>query len=802
MRIFYCFIIATLSLFLMLQTAQAGSNATPVNPDRVEAEEVFSPNPRLTLEPVLLTEPLTIDGVIDSAWRNCKCFANFTEFQPAENRRPPVGTSGYLTYDANNLYVAFVCEDPEISQLRASLTDRDKIFNDDWVCISIDPDNDQQKAYEFFINARGIQADQLWQANGNEDVSYDLVWQSEAQIYENYWAAEVRIPFESLRFPNREEQDWSIHLTRHFPRENDYKFSWMPISANNNSYMGQAGRIQFTMPRVQTDSKTLEVLPFAIGTQQSYRNVQGDGTENWQREQLETRAGFGIKYGFSSNLTTDFTYNPDFSQIESDAGQININNPFALFFSEKRPFFQEGSDIYVVDRNSTAGIAIDQFINLFYSRSINDPFYAGKISGRFGRVSVGYTAALDRSTPFIIPFEENTAVLATQERSYSNILRTRYDLGNQSQVGFILTDRRLLDSGSNSVAAVDASIRLSEKYTLTTLAGLTYTREPNDPQLSAGLNGSFEVDNKLKTASFDGESFYGRVLRAKINRDSRHWFATLAYQDFSPGFRADNGFIQSNSFRAAEYVGGYFFRFDDHPILTFIRPRMSVWRKYNYDGVVKDTGLRTSVVISLKNQTTVNASTFIFNRENLYGKQFGDARISWIYFENRALRSLAFNFFISGGRQINRLGMIGDPNNPFELVPSFNIQWGVTLIPSARLTDDLEYQDFKMWKSYGKDLIRGQKILRNTFAYQFSKRMFIRLIGEYNVVDYYSSSASRLVNRKYFTLDPMFSYKLNAFSVFYIGGHIGANNIYSTNINDLRMMNQSFFIKFQYFFRS
>jgi hypothetical protein len=349
---------------------------------------------------------------------------------------------------------------------------------------------------------------------------------------------------------------------------------------------------------------------------------------------------------------------------------------------------------------------------------------------------------------------------------------------------------------------VDASIRLSEKYTLTTLAGLTYTREPNDPQLSAGLNGSFEVDNTLKTASFDGESFYGRVLRAKINRDSRHWFATLAYQDFSPGFRADNGFIQSNSFRAAEYVGGYFFRFDDHPILTFIRPRMSVWRKYNYDGVVKDTGLRTSVVISLKNQTTVNASTFIFNRENLYGKQFGDARISWIYFENRALRSLAFNFFISGGRQINRLGMIGDPNNPFELVPSFNLQWGITLIPSARLTDDLEYQDFKMWKSYGKDLIRGQKILRNTFAYQFSKRMFIRLIGEYNVVDYYSSSASRLVNRKYFTLDPMFSYKLNAFSVFYIGGHIGANNIYSTNINDLRMMNQSFFIKFQYFFRS
>ena len=802
MRVLNCFFIIIVFLFFAHQISRAGSKEPPVNPDRIEAEETFNPNPRLTLQPMLLTQPLTIDGVIDSAWKNCNCFANFTEYQPAENRRPPVATSGYLTYDANNLYVAFVCEDPEVSRLRASLTDRDKIFNDDWVCISIDPDNDQQKAYEFYVNARGIQADQLWQANGNEDVSYDLVWQSEAKIFENYWSAEIRIPFESLRFPSREEQEWSIHFTRHFPRENDYRFSWMPISANNNSFMGQAGKIQFTMPQVQTDGRTLEVLPFAIGTQQSYRNIKSDGTEKWQNEPLETRAGFGIKYGFSSNLTLDVTYNPDFSQIESDAGQVNVNNPFALFYSEKRPFFQEGSDIYVVDRNSTAGVAIDQFINLFYSRSINDPLYAGKISGRFGKVSVGYTVAMDRSTPFIIPFEENTAVLTTQERSYSNILRTRYDLGNQSSVGFIITDRRLQNSGSNSVTAIDASFRLSEKYTLTTLAGLTFTREPNNPQLSAGLNSFFMVDGGLRTATFDGESFYGKVLRTKINRDSRHWFATLAYEDFSPGFRADNGFIQSNSFRAAEYIGGYFFRFDDHPILTYIRPRMSVWRKYNYDGVVKDTGLRTSAVVSLKNQTTINASTFIFNRENLYGKQFGDARISWVYIENRTLKSLAFSFFISGGKQINRLGVIGDPNNPFELVPSLDIQWSVTLIPGARMTDDLQYENFKMWKSYGKDLIRGQKILRNTFAYQFSKRMFIRLIGEYNVVDYFSSSAFRLVNRKYLTLDPMFSYKLNAFSVFYIGGHIGANNIYSININDLRMMNQSFFIKFQYFFRS
>ena len=86
-----------------------------------------------------------------------------------------------------------------------------------------------------------------------------------------------------------------------------------------------------------------------------------------------------------------------------------------------------------------------------------------------------------------------------------------------------------------------------------------------------------------------------------------------------------------------EYLTGYFFRFENNPLFTFIRPRVSLWRKYNYDGVVKDTGIRTSVFINLQQQTVVNMSAFIFNRENLYGKQFGDAHMVWIYVENNTL---------------------------------------------------------------------------------------------------------------------------------------------------------------------
>lgn len=790
------------SFFVIVFTYPYHINATGTNVDEIQTN--FAPNKLITLQPFMLTEKIIIDGRIDSTWYQAINFGNFTEYQPSENKQPVASTNGYLAYDSENIYFLFICQDPNVGQLRASLTDRDKIYDDDWVCISIDPDKDLQKAYEFYVNARGIQGDKLWQANGTEDESFDMVWKSEALIYEDHWIAELKIPFESIRFPNQQEQNWSIHFIRHYPRDNQYKFSWMPISLNNNSFMGQAGYISFNLPNVQTESRKLEILPYAISTKDGYRieNPSEGEVGSWHHNNTEARAGFGFKYGISSNFTADFAFNPDFSQIESDAGQININNPFALFYSERRPFFQEGSDIYVIDYNSIGGIAIDQFVNLFYSRNINDPLLAGKISGRFGKISLGFTSAHDRSTPYIIPFEERSVVLLTDKESYSNILRAKYDLGNQSAVGFIVTDRRLQSSGANSAVAVDANFRLSDTYHLSTIAALTYSKEPVDSNLSMMIGkGTFTVGEKVKTAAFDGESFYGHLLRAKLNRNSRHWVTTLAYQDFSPGFRADNGFIQINSYRAIEYVGGYYFRFDDHPVFTAIRPRMSLWRKYNYDGVVKDTGLRTSVLFNFTRQTLVNLSAFIYNRENLYGKQFGDARLVWLYTESRTLKSLVATFFINVGKQINRLGVKGDPHNPFTLVPSLSYNFGITYKPIPQFTNVLEFQDFYLWKRYGVDKIRSQRILRNSLSYQFNKHMYLRLIAEYNMVDYYNSGISAMVRQKYLSFDPMFSYKLNAFSVFYIGGHLGASNNFYLDWNELKLNNELVYIKFQYLFR-
>ncbi len=788
---------AILFLIIVFPVLAENTNSPETIPDHRQA---FEPNPKMELKLWPLQETIQIDGNIDDAWNEAIEFDNFAEYQPSENRAPGAATHGYVAYDQNSLYIAFVCDDPNMSQLRATVADRDHIYNDDWVCVSIDPYRDNQKAYQFFANARGIQGDRLWQINTlDEDNSYDLVWDCAARIEDDCWTVEMRIPFENLRFPDQDNQSWSVHFTRNYPRDNPYRFSWMPISQNNNSFMGQAGSLSFHLPKRDSAKRTFEVLPYTIATQQRNRieDMASTNFNRWHGDNPEARAGIGIKYGLSSNLIADVTYNPDFSQIESDAGQITVNNPFALFYDERRPFFQEGSDIYRLDQASP-GIAVDQFVNLFYSRSINNPLIAAKLSGKIGKVAVGYTSAIDQNTPFIVPFEGQSAVLATDKRSLSNVIRAKYDLGTESTLGVFLSNRHLED-GSNTVTAVDATFRLSEQLMLTTIAGLSQTREPNDPELSQFIpDETFKAMGKTKTTTFDGEFVTGYILRAKLQRNARHFTGALCLQDFSPGFRADNGFISTTAYRNAEGTSAYIFRWDDHPIFTSILSRISAWRKANYDGVIIDTGIRPNITFQFRKQITVLLSTFLYNRENLYGKQFGDARSSWIYIANNLSKSFYWETYLRAGKEINRLGQQGSSYNPFEIVPTLSFTFHFTLKPVPKINYDVQYQSYNLYRKFWSGRIRSQNILRNAFSYQFNRRMFLRLIGEYNIVQVANAETGITHKQKFFSLEPLFSYKLNAFSVFYLGGIFGGKNAYSLDWDSVRFNRQTMYVKLQY----
>ena len=786
------------------------------SPNRARSLEAGSLlNPITTLEIQPAAGEIRIDGVLEETWKQSARFENFAEFMPAHQVAARVPTEGYVTHSESDLFIAFVCYDPEIDKLRASLTDRDRIYADDFVGIIIDTYRDQQRGYEFFSNPRGIQGDMMWnasrseeegdgaiwQAHGGEDESFDAVWESEGKIYADKWVVEMRIPFSSLRYPNREEQDWAVHFVRSYPRENRYEFSWMPISQDDNSFMGQAGGLKLNMATVQELGRGFEILPFLTGSRTDQLVDDGTGRGVWKnqdggRANLSERIGFTGKYAISTDHVLDFALRPDFSQIESDAGRIDVNMPWAFFYAERRPFFMEGSDVFLVDY-SASGMILD-VANLIYPRSINDPKVAGKVTGKSGKVSYGYISAYDENTPLILPLADGTIVRHTRENSWSNIARVKYDIAEQSSIGFAATNRRMDLGGSNTAAAVETDLRLSDNYSLTAFGALTYTDEPDDEELSAIIpEMAFDVNDESITADYDGQDFYGYVFKTTLIRQSRSWNFNVSYQDYSPGFRADNSAIFSNDGRLIHTLHTYNFRFDEHPVLSVIRPSLYLWRKTDYEGDVKDTGVRPQLLVSFQHQTTLNIGGFLYNQEKFGGVEFDDARTLWGYLGTQAFEKVSGGLYFNNGKAINRFGVPGSAHNPFELVPTFEVNANLTLRPTDKLTETLRYNSTRLQTDDGHRLIVRQQIVRNSLQYQFSKRLYARLIGELNLIKR-ATAVGEYTKTKFFSVEPMLSYKLNPFTVFFLGGNIGGTEDPYVNRDGLAATDQTVFLKFQY----
>lgn len=781
------FFISTLSagISLALQGSESRKEGR-----HIASEEAFSPNPLLTLISTRIDETVKLDGSLEPLWLKGARADNFVEVQPGENTPPQVRTEAYFLNDDENLYFAFVCYDPDIRRLRASLSERDAFFHDDFAGIIFDPYGDHQTGYEFFVNPFGIQGDLIRDINGNENTSYDAVWYSEGKIYDDRWIVEARIPFKSLRFPYRHEQTWRIHLLRVYPRESRYQISWMPFSRDNNSFFGQAGYLKFELGRI-TQSR-LELLPYLIGSGERQR-TSSNNVGYWKSSRWDAHAGINAKYGLSSTITLDFAYNPDFSQIEADAGQIDVNNTFALFFSEKRPFFLEGNDIFRMMR----------FCNYIYTRTINDPLVAFKITGKTGRLTFGVISAYDEQTPFIMPFEFRSIVLKTHWNSWNNIVRTKYAFGEERFIGLSATHRLLEDGKGNQTLALDANWRFNDNYTFKTLAALTHTREPDQLTYSRETMDSltFQTGGKTYDSYFNGESFMGWLLSASVERNARYWSYTVNYNEISPGFRNDASYLVSNHYRQVSIWSGYTFYYDNHPVLNRITPQFNFSRKYNFDGRLNDFWITPSLSIQFQKQTGLNLAVMVINNEYFRTRQFSRMHRAWINFWTEAWKYLHGGFYLAAGKYINRRGEEGNPHNPFTLADGVQSDIWVTLKPRPFLSHKINFSGFHLWTRYGSSKIVSQKIIRNESSIQITRELSFRLIGEMILTERVRSDEPVMKHSRYFSIDPLLSYKVNPFTVFYVGAHIGGEKDPYPNLQGLQATRQNVFAKFQYLFR-
>ncbi len=392
-----------------------------------------------------MSQPPIIDGVLDEdAWREGPVeTGEWLSYNPLYGSTIPQKTRVWLGHDTNFLYFAFQCEDPDPSAIKTSITRRDNIWADDWVGISLDALGTGQISYHLMVNPNGVQLDMLNTVSGGEDQAVDYVWDSAGRRNAQGYAVEMRVPLQTIRFKGGADVHMGILFWRRVSRAG-ISVAWPPLEPGKWVFEKQAplafGELQPRLIR--------EVIPSTTYA----RSEQRQAPSQWGGADNQGDVGISGKYGITSTVTLDATVNPDFSQVESDAFQVEVNQRFPTFYSEKRPFFMEGSGIFTL-----AGQGNDNSLQAaVHTRRIIDPVFGAKVTGSLGRWAFGSLSAADQAPGHNLPEGHPDA---DKDRLF-NIVRAQYSLGPSNYVGALAMDTEFA-GGYNRVVGADLSWRVN-----------------------------------------------------------------------------------------------------------------------------------------------------------------------------------------------------------------------------------------------------------------------------------------------------------------------------------------------------
>lgn len=446
-------------------------------------------------------DEVRIDGVMDEdVWSRAALLEDFSQYEPADGRPAEERTVVRVWYAPDAIYFGIHAHDSQPSTIRAKRANRDDLDGDDRVTIFLDTFRDRRRAFFFAVNAFGVQQDGVRTEGsasagrtfgGNTDTSPDFLYQSQGRLTEDGYVVEVRIPFKSLRYPSAENMAWGINIER-VTQRTGFVDTWPDVRRASASFLAQGGTL--TGLHDLQRGIVFEAQPtLTVNTP----GVRTDG--GFERGDPEPEVGATARIGFT-NISVDATVNPDFSQVEADAGQVTVNERFALFVTEKRPFFLEGIELFSTPNQ------------LVYTRRIVNPSVGGKVTGKVGPISVAHMTALDED------------IDAEGRHALFNVTRLRRDIGQSSLVGATFTDRSVLDSAAfNRVAAIDTRIVFGRMYYFESQVGGSWTRH-QDETVAAPI-WKLEVDRTGRAFGFnysvsgtgdDFESHAGFVNRNDI----------------------------------------------------------------------------------------------------------------------------------------------------------------------------------------------------------------------------------------------------------------------------------------------
>lgn len=697
-----------------------------------QTQPVTAPPPPGPLRIPRTSAPIQLDGdLTDAAWQEAAVIDRFYETSPGDNVEPKVRTVAYLTYDARYLYIGIRADDPNPRSIRAPFVDRDGVIGtDDNIAIFLDTRNDKRSAIEIRVNPRGIQADGIFNdANFNEDFSPDFFYDTAARIDEKGWTAEFRIPFSSLRYGKDDPQTWNILVWRNYPREFRYAFHSAPIPRGSNCL------ICFSHPIIGLsdlpEAGHLVAAPY-VTSQQVASPEAGLGSD-LEAGDAEFDGGVDVKWNPSANDTVDVTLNPDFSQVEADIAQITVNQRFAVFFPEKRPFFLEGFDLF------------DTPMRVAYTRTITSPAWGTRATGKRG--STAYTVLLtkdDGGGLTILPGPLGSRFAPQDFESYATIARVRRDVGT-SFVGAVLTDREIDGGGHNRVIGPDFQWRPNDSDTITGQFLYSDTENPDRPDLSSAWN---------------GERFRSHAVTASWRRQKRTYDTFLEARDVGDGFRADLGFIPQVGYR--EYVGGAGVRFfPEKSKVRFWRPSVVVSRQTDQDNEtiyeLVSLGVNGFGVKNTQFAALLRPGEKIRVGDQLLEQSYG---IFFIQFD--PARRLPRIFLDSRfGQQIDFAnGRVGD---------GLFVSIGTTFRPVDRLDMQLNVSRETLDVDGGRLFTATVERLRA--QYSFSAKSLVRVIAQYVTEDRNPSLYTFPVSSRggSFLGSVLYSYKLNWQTVLFVG---------------------------------
>ena len=281
------------------------------------------------LEPVRATAAPVIDGTLDdSVWQAPELATGvWGSYNPLHGTAIPQQTHVWIAYDDRYLYVAFRCDDPEPSRIKTSITRRDNIFSDDWVGLSLDALGTGQVAYHMMVNPSGVQLDMLQTNSGGEDLSPDWVWDSAGRVGSTGYTVEIRLPLQSIRFKGGDVARMGVLFWRRVSRTG-YSVAWPQLKPNEWVFQHHAPLV-FEHLRGRSTREAIPSVTYAGSEERATPSA-------WGAFDSTAAVGLSGKFGVTSTITVDATVNPDFSQVESDAFQVTVNQRYPVFFSEKK----------------------------------------------------------------------------------------------------------------------------------------------------------------------------------------------------------------------------------------------------------------------------------------------------------------------------------------------------------------------------------------------------------------------------------------------------------------------------------